>query len=199
MRAGETLALGIVLGAIVARGENAAPPPTPLARDPVAATAPGARLVSPRVAALLTAATPKFVPTNSPATPDSVPLNPGTAAQAGDGIVRLPSYIVRDRKVPSPQEVNEAEVARRAMEHYLGPENGFDRGFLNLITSKQIPLLALLGSVSNEARAMARYREDERLRMRADLMDLARLTNQAGDTAGAAKIKREVESAFRPK
>lgn len=83
------------------------------------------------------------------------------------------------------------------MERYLGPENGLDRGFLNLITSKQIPLLRLIGSVSNEERAMARYREDERIQRHADLRELASLTRQSGDAATADKLKRETQNAFR--
>src|SRR5205809_6274958 len=88
------------------------------------------------------------------------------------------------------------ELARRAMEQYLGPEDGFDRGFLNLFTSKQIPLLRLIGSVSNEDRAMARYEEDERLRRKNDLIELASMMKKSGDAAAGAKVKREVDRAF---
>jgi hypothetical protein len=83
------------------------------------------------------------------------------------------------------------------MEKYLGPEDGLDRGFLNLITAKQFPLLAVFGSTSNEARAMARYREDERLRLKAELLDLAALTKQAGDVTGGEKLKKEIQQTFR--
>ena len=84
-------------------------------------------------------------------------------------------------------EVDRSELGRRAMEHYLGPENGFDRGFLNLITSEQIPLLRLFGSMSNEARALGMYREDERRRMQSDLLEMAELSKRSGDPAAAAR------------
>ncbi|MEO5959992.1 MAG: hypothetical protein ABIZ49_10380 [Opitutaceae bacterium] len=114
-------------------------------------------------------------------------------------IIRLPEMIVRERKLPSLLEVNKSELARRAMEHYLGPENGFDRGFLNLFTSAQIPIFALFGSVSNEARAMALYREEENRRLKEYFRELAAVTTRSGDFAQGAKLKQEAEHVFRRK
>jgi hypothetical protein len=156
------------------------------------------RAISARSAALLAAAMPKFEPLPTTAAAEPVIPSASDGEIPAAGIVRLPEYFVRERKLPTAAEVEKAEVARRAMEKYLGPENGLDRGVLNLITSKQIPFLRFLGSISNEARAMARYREDERLQLKADLLELAALTKLSGDASGGARIKREVQETFRP-
>lgn len=141
---------------------------------PTAEPAARSRLVSPRTAALLAAAMPKFepLPVVEPQH-NSAAASEGAAKTPDVGIVHLPSYIVRDRKVPLADEVDKGAVARRAMEHYLGPENGLDRGFLNLITAKQVPVLALFSSIPNEERALALYRADERRRKQAELAEFA--------------------------
>ncbi len=157
---------------------------------------PRERLVSPRVAALLSAALPQLPPPAPDGSPVLVRVAPAVE-QTGNGIVRLPNFVVRESKPPPFAEVERHEIARRAMEKYLGPEDGFDRGFLNLITAKQFPLLALFGSVSNEARAMGRYREDERLRLKADLLELATLAKLSGDAAGGKKLQHETQQLFR--
>jgi hypothetical protein len=162
------------------------------------APSPRERLVSPRVAALLAVAVPKFeTPVGGPATTGPTSPVSKTEVAAGPDVVRMPSVVVKERKLPQMLEVDRAELGRRAMEQYLGPEDGLDRGFLNLITSEQIPLLRIFGSTSNEARALGRYREDERLRMQSDLLEMAELSKRSGDPAAAAKIKAEVERAFR--
>lgn len=191
--------IAAILVTVVARAQNE----SAAARSPLAAPAqPRERLVSPRVAALLSAALPKQLPLASSASPatNAHPILDRASTSdepAGNGIVRLPSFVVRESKPPPFAEVEHREVARRAMEKYLGPEDGFDRGFLNLITAKLFPLLAVFGSVSNEARAMGRYREDERLRLKADLLELAALAKMSGDAAGGKKLKHETQQAFR--
>lgn len=193
MKTGEALIVVAWFGMEVARAEGAPAVPAPNASVAVPHRE---RAISPRSAALLKAAMPKFEPVAAVA-PEPPPRRPASRDVPTNGVIRLPNYIVREPKLPTWKEVEKAEVARRAMEQYLGPENGLDRGLLNLITSKQFPILALIGSTSNEARAMARYREDERLRLKADLIELAALTKQGGDAAGAAKIKRQVQDVFR--
>lgn len=157
----------------------------------------GERLVSPRVAALLNAALPKFQPPAASHDVNVAGRGPAADLPAASDIVRLPTYIVRESKLPKFPEVERREIARRAMEEYLGPEDGFDRGFLNLFTSERVPILALFGSVSNEARAMARHREDERIKLKADLLEFAELTKLGGDPATAEKLKRATRDAFR--
>ena len=65
------------------------------------------------------------------------------------------------------------------MEEFLGSENGFDRGFMNLFTVpqlwKKIPLLGkipLAGFQTNEERGMALYRADRNARAWAEAMGL---------------------------
>lgn len=130
------------------------------------------RVVSPRVSALLSAATPKFT-----AEKPEKPVEAASAARArlaedvpANGIVRLPSYIVRDRRPPKPEEVMvPRDVEKLAMQRYLGEEDGIDRGFLNLFTVKslwkKIPVLGgyqLEGFATNEERAMEIYRIEKK-------------------------------------
>ena len=194
MKIRETLVVAVLIGTEMAWAEDAPMLPTPSASVAVPHRE---RAISPRSAALLTAAMPKFEPVTAVA-PEPFPSRPAGDDIPTNGVIRLPNYIVREPKLPTANEVDRGELARRAMEQYLGPENGLDRGLLNLITSKQIPILALIGSTSNEARAMARYREDERLRLKADLLEVATLTKLGGDAVGASKIKREVRDVFQP-
>ena len=177
-----------------ARGQTL---PAPLRADAPSAPLPShPTSLTPRTAALLAAATPKLPP--PPLTPTGRVTLVATASaesSAGD-VVQMPHFLVREAKIPSVAEVEPGTIARRAMDKYLGPEDGLDRGFLNLITSEQFWPLALVGSVSNETRAMQRYREDQRIEFKRDLEDLARLSALSGDAAAARKIKRETQAAF---
>jgi hypothetical protein len=191
----------LALAALSARAQDARAAAVAPAEAP-APSPPRERLVSSRVAALLSAALPALPPL-APSAPPATNAHPILARvspsdePAGSGILRMPIFSVTESKPPPFAEVEHHEIARRAMEKYLGPEDGFDRGFLNLITAKQFPLLALIGSVSNEARAMGRYREDERLRLKADLLELSALAKLGGDAAGGKKLQHETQQAFR--
>jgi hypothetical protein len=167
--------------------------------SPTEASVVRTRRVSTHVAEMLAAATPKY---DAPApTTAASEVSAASVMRVDDTpanhIVRLSPYIVRERKLPTPDEVDRRQLERRVMEQYLGPENGFDRGFLNLITAKQFPLLAFFGSMSNEARAMMYYQEDERIRVQNDLQEMVSYMKMTSDAALAAKAQRELKEALR--
>ena len=199
-------ALGAVLfGPAMLVGQEIAPSPTPEAER--ASEPKHERAISPHTAAMLAATRPKFEPVKPAKNNDGAAQKPPVEEdRPANGIIRLPNYVVRDSKLPTPSEVmTRKELERYAMNRYLGPADGFDRGFLNLFTIAQlwqkIPLIgrfvpAPFGSVTNEQRAMMMYYEDERLRKMNDLMDLASMMKKSGDTQGADKVRRETQKTF---
>ena len=165
------------------------------------------RLISARTAQLIRASLPKYAPAPA-AEPGAAAAAPAAhdADRPANGIVRLPDYIVREPRLPTAEQVmTRRALEQYAMKKYLGPEDGFDRGFLNLFTFAQlwqkIPLLGQLlacpiPSMTNEQRAMVLYEEDERLRKMKDLMEMAAWPTRDGDRASNDKLKREVQKAF---
>ncbi len=133
-----------------------------------------------------TAATDKLTPPEGSTEPDAV------ASKAS--IVHLPAMIVRDRRLPKASEVmTNAEKARLGMELYIGPENGLDRGVLNLFTVKslwqRLPFFGrfpLLGFETNEQRGLRLYQEVE-LREELESLDLLSTVGQKADAAANAK------------
>lgn len=96
-------------------------------------------------------------------------------------IVRLPKYTVQGNKPPifRERDVNTQKgLASIAMRRYLSDA---DRA----LNKFQLPLFG----ASNEARALAMYQEDERLKNMSDLDDAARTASKA-DPKEAADIKR---------
>ena len=160
------------------------------------------RVISPRVAEILTAAAPKYEPPVSTPTgsetgtvaqsPASrVRLERSDASVPANTIIRLPEYVVTERKprpLPKYEEViSRRELEKLAMLEFLGPEDGFDRGFLNLFTVaglwKKIPVLGqipLAGFMTNEERAMAMYRADREAKAWAEAMSLLTPAERAG-------------------
>ena len=151
------------------------------------------RVISPRVAEILTAAAPTYEPpVINRAGDNGVPTQQAPAARArltteprvpANTIIRLPEYVVTERKpkpLPKYEEVlSPRELEKLAMREFLGPEDGFDRGFLNLITVpqlwKKIPILGqipLAGFWTNEERAMGMYRADREAKAWAESMSL---------------------------
>jgi hypothetical protein len=142
------------------------------------------RLVSPHVAQMLTeVAARQPAPVAEPAVKEVTAESAArqrVAVEARDvpanGIVRLPDYIVRDRKVklPTPQDVmTEQELARYAVRKYFSDGHEF-WGRIDLGAVWQtIPILGrILPLMSIEQRAMERY-QDERYRERwSDAMSL---------------------------
>ncbi|MEO7347413.1 MAG: hypothetical protein ABIZ49_10375 [Opitutaceae bacterium] len=152
------------------------------------------RAVSPRVAEMLAQAGAR----QASVTPaGSEALQPRAIPRLDDDrpaneIVRLPNYIVRERRLPKSIEVmSNAELARIGMEKYLGPENSLDR-VLNLFTVaglwKKIPVLGrfpLMGFATNEERGLALQRAAMAAERWEDLAGLMSpgLKNEAPPTA----------------
>ena len=194
-----TLVISVVLfvrGMVVA--QEVAPAVEPAEN---AATLKRERAISPRMAALLAATGPKYDATKS-AEPAPAPL---VRDKPANGIVRLPDYIVREPKLPTAEQVmTHKAIAQLAMNKYLGPSDGFDRGFLNAFTIADLRkkmgvlgyLLAFIPSMTNEERAMMYYYEDERLRKMNDLLELAALARKPGVSPADDKLKREIDKTF---
>lgn len=142
---------------------------------------PRKRAISSEVAAALAASMPKYNP------PPKVEPKPEDEEQdlreidkPRNGIIRLPKYIVQDKKPPVFRERDlhtKNELATLAMTRYSGlgavPLSGMNRGI-----------------------ALFMYQEDERLQNMAELKDDAQTSQRAGDTAEAQYIKREATRAY---
>lgn len=138
---------------------------------------------SPRIKGLISAAVPKYEPPKPPEETAAVRSRLVVADQPANQIPRLPAYIVKERRLPNPEEVlSVREQEKYAMEHFLGDERGIDRGFLNLITVpmlwKKIPILGrfpLVGFATNEERALVLYKADLQRRKMENLAGLSAL------------------------
>lgn len=118
----------------------------------------------------------------SAVTPKAAPAgrDPGASEEArpvvspapANTIVRLPDYVVRERKpprLPEPEEVmSPREREQLALQRFLGDEQGLDRA-LSMVTPvhlwRRIPLLGrfpFLGFETNEQRAVRLYEEARR-------------------------------------
>jgi hypothetical protein len=163
--------------------------PTEAERAPPPAASKRTRSVSPGVAAALAAAAPKYTP--PPPKPEPKPEQEQPDMREIDKpknqIVRLPKYIVQEPRPPvfSERAIHtEKGLTDIAMRRYI---SDVDRA-LNRWT------LPLFGS-SKEARALAMYAEDERLRNMADMEATAASVSQA-DAAAGEYIRRESEKTF---
>lgn len=168
------------LGAGVAEArEPAAVAPATVVVTPVAP--PPKRLRSEHVAGLLAAATPRFAitPADKPATLKA----PGQAAALpANEIVHLPNFVVREPRVPTPEDVRTPRgLQLYAMNKYLGSPTGFSRGVLNRFTladgwtrlTKHVPLLNRFEWASSpEKTALDRYYDDEVRKKMSDLYGL---------------------------
>jgi hypothetical protein len=162
------------------KADEKAPPPTASRRS---------RVVSPEVAAALAAASPKYSP--PPPKPEPKPEaelpDMREIDKPRNQIIRLSPVIVRE---PKPAIFTERSIHTEkgltdiAMRRYI---SDVDRA-LNRFT---IPLFG----TSKEARALAMYAEDERLRNMSELEATATAVS-AADAAGGTYIRRESEKTF---
>ena len=191
-----------IVGEIAALAQQAAPVTTPIANK---AAPKRDHAVSPQIAALLMASRPKLeVTCSTRKETEQTAIVASEREKPANTIVRLPSYVVREPRLPARDEVmTRQESESYAMNRFIGPEDGFDRGFLNLFTFaglwKKIPVLgrfSIAGSETNAERGMRLYAESERKRKMEELTGLMSLTKEAGDAAGADKIKQETEKTF---
>ena len=146
-------------------------PTTPPAAAAPSTTAARDRPISNRLAASIAEA----MPTYSPPPPTPEPSPDDNADQPRNRIIRLPQVVVEGERPPvfTEREVYTSRgLAEVAMRRYLSE---LDRGVLNRFT---IPFLG----ATNEARALAQYAENERLRQMSaanDQISFLRQTNPA--------------------
>ena len=180
-----------------------AQPTVPAAKPPVLAGAPAeqstpppapkrTRVISPEVAAALAAATPKYTPPPPPP-PKPEPKPEEELPDLRDidkpknEIVRLPKFMVREQKpvIFTERAIHTAKgLTDIAMKRYI---TDADRA-LNRYT---IPLFG----TSAEARAMAMYAEDERLKNITDLRD-AGVDAARVDPAAGSYILKETQQTY---
>ena len=189
-----------LLAIIASPADSQTANPAPAAPSPVlsatAGEAPPApptprrgRAISGDAAAALAAATPKYTPPppKPPPKPEEEQIDLREVDKPKNTIVRLPKYIVQEKK---PAVFRERDVYTQkglteiAMRRYISEA---DRA-LNRWT------LPLIG-VSAEARALAMYAEDERLRNMSDLQEAANNTSKV-DARSGDYIRKESQKTF---
>ena len=193
-----TAALGAALAPAAAAQGVAAPTNSP--NSPI--LAPGAgqqetkspapkrpRAISPAVSAALSAVAPKYTPpAPKPAPrPESEQIDMREVDRPKNKIIRLPDYVVREKKPAVFSEraiTTDKGLADIAVRRYI---SDMDRA-LNRFT------LPLFGT-STEARALAMYAEDERLKNMADLHGAA-VDAAKSDPAAGAYILRETRDTY---
>lgn len=191
-------------GAVAACAEESLPPQPP----PPAPAGNATRVISPRMAEVLRATLPSYGEVIRQQTaPPKEPTKLAAPLETDPSVASLPRYVVNEGKLPTPDQVMTSRaVAEAAMNRYLGPKDGLDRGVLNAVTIKQlwekIPVIGkilppLIPSISNEERALQRYYEDVRLQTKNDLLELSALTAKSGDPAQAERIRRETQKTFK--
>ena len=134
------------------------------------------RSVSPGIAAALSAGMPKY----SPPTPTPTPTPETEADKPKNGIIRLPAYLVRERRPP-----------------IFRPRDLYTPTGLVDLTFKSHPGL-LIGNLLglNAATAYRMYLDEQRQSNMADLADTAHAMAQGGDFAEGAYIKRQSDSTY---
>jgi hypothetical protein len=192
MRRASTLLLAAALAPCLAASDEPAAGPTPtpaaetsriiLAPKGDSTPAPAAdsdgvtRSVSPGIAAALSAGMPKY----SPPTPTPTPAPETDADKPKNGIVRLPEYLVRERKPP-----------------IFRPKDLYTPSGLIDLTFKSHPGL-LVGNFLglNSGSAYQIYLDEQRQSNMADLADTAHAMAQGGDSAESAFILRQSDSTY---
>ena len=158
-------------------------------------------MVSSYLAAAIAEGLPKFESAQSlPNVPmKAVQGQPPAQEMPVSDIVRLPSYVVRESKPLDQEQVLVIDGrANVAMKRYLGDTNSLDRGILNHFTFPElwdkIPVLRYIPcplGVTNQARALQRYEEDEKVSNLAEWTRLESLGRSPVD--GIAKaVKQEI-------
>ena len=205
-RMARSVLVPLLLAGLAAPGalaQNAAPASPAAASSPVlapTATAPAApssrrtRAISGDAAAALAAFAPKYEPPPPPpppkpveAKPEEEPSDLREVDKPRNSIVRLPKYIVQEKKPPifRERDINTKKgLTEIAMRRYISEA---DRA-LNRWT---IPFLG----ISKESRALAMYAEDERLRNMDDLRDAANNAAKSDRSAGEY-IRRESQETY---
>lgn len=155
-------------------------------REVPAVSSQPARIISPRLAAILAATLPPYVP----ATPR--PVDRGTVARPGEensdsNILLLPPYVVHG---PRPPVFHEREVLTQRGLSELA-QRRYITQLDHALNRYRIPLFG----ITCEARALAMYAEDERLQNMADLDRTARDAAMVDRVAGA-ELKRLADATY---
>jgi hypothetical protein len=169
------------------------------------------RRISSRVGEMLSAAAPKFE-TAAGATATETKGEPASAARdrvtppdttkPANSIIRLPEYLVRERKPRALPKLEEVMVPREleslAMSEFLGDETGLNRA-LNMFSIasawKKVPVLGgfvLKDFETNQDRAMRLYRADREAKAWAEAMGLLTPAERAAvaSPTGSAPVKK---------
>lgn len=191
---------GVVVFAIASAGLRADPPPDAPAPPPIAAPradaagGPARDASGPAPAetsAMISAGLPKYSPPKPapPPKPESELPDLRDMDKPQNEIIRLPKFVVRAAKAPIFREMDvytAQGMADLAVRRYLSE---FDRSLLSQVT------LPLFG-VSPEARALARYEEDQRLGNVASLTDTADAIARGGDSSESVYIKKQTQDTY---
>jgi hypothetical protein len=156
--------------------------------SPAPVTPRRSRVISPDVAAQLSAATPQFTPAppKPPPTPEEEQPDLREVDKPKNGIIRLPKVVVHQKPPPvfSDQMIHTPKgLADLAVRRYMTETDRAMNGFT----------LPFFGA-SMESRALMMYEEDQRLKNMADLDEDARMIS-ATDKAAGAYVKREATKA----
>lgn len=153
--------------------------PAAWAETPVPATpVPAEPAVSPKLTKLFGDTPPKFDP------PKSTTAATTTGPAPRNGIIRLPTYIVRETRPISDDDVITPAGREHAMaQRWLGPQSGLDSA-LNTVTLAglwhSIPILGKIpfvpfDSMSYDQRAAKIYEKPEKKRRFGELLDIERV------------------------
>jgi hypothetical protein len=122
-------------------GQGGWPDSSPVATGTLTGvTAYGPGSTSSHISAMIAAGLPKYDPSPKAIKTATAGTSPEERAiQATTGIISLPAFVVRDAKVPNEDQILTAQGrAKIAMDKYLGPSDGLDRGLLNRYTLEQL-------------------------------------------------------------
>lgn len=175
-----------LVGALLLPNLGQSAEPSATLADRLPANRPTPQVISVRLAAILAASLPKFVP--GPAAAGSEATARRTEASPDNENLQLPTYVVHGPRPPAFSERDihtQRGLAGIAQKRYI---TQLDRA----LNRYRIPLF----SISTEARALAMYAEDERLQNMADLDRTARNAALIDRVAGA-EIKRLADATYR--
>jgi hypothetical protein len=169
---------------VLAPAASAAP-----AESPPSAAPRRSRAISSEAAAALAAASPKYTPPppKPPPKPEEELVDLREVDKPKNTIVRLPKYIVQEKKPPifRERDIYTAKgLTELAMRRYISDA---DRA----LNRFKLPLFG----IAMETRALAMYAEDERLRQMSDLNDAA-INASRSDPAAGSFIRREAQKTF---
>jgi len=152
--------------------------------------------LSPHLKAVLGTNLPVFEPAKSTAGDDARKLTLEKANACAGEVHVLPRFIVRESPPPKAEDLL---TPAGKLDRYLGPKDGLDRGLLNKVVLRWgdgVVGIQLFDAEKNETRAKGREIDAQRLRHRAELLDLAAQMKETGDGEFAKELKRQSDHLF---